>query len=205
MTDQTAPLTDLDLDEIASRAAHLYEYVAVTVADAEPDFEQLTDTDVPALLAEVRRLRAVLAAEQSAHRFTLRQRNNRSNRLIHLRDLALARDTEALLAAAKDTLAASVDDHTGCSDTTDETDDEGLSGPCDCGEGAVHYTTADCPAAQRAATPAAEACGKCKTVFDPADTRFDGHAQHKGTPYCRRCVDLCRDNEIADHRCVICA
>ena len=30
-------------------------------------------------------------------------------------------------------------------------DDEGLSGPCDCGEGAVHYTDADCPAAQRAA------------------------------------------------------
>lgn len=29
--------------------------------------------------------------------------------------------------------------------------DEGLSGPCDCGEGAVHYTTAGCPAAQRAA------------------------------------------------------
>jgi hypothetical protein len=27
--------------------------------------------------------------------------------------------------------------------------DEGLSGPCDCGEGAVHYTTADCPAARR--------------------------------------------------------
>ncbi|MFF7829776.1 hypothetical protein ACFZCM_31625 [Streptomyces rochei] len=29
--------------------------------------------------------------------------------------------------------------------------DEGLSGPCDCGQGAVHYTTADCPAAQRSA------------------------------------------------------
>jgi hypothetical protein len=27
-------------------------------------------------------------------------------------------------------------------------DDEGLSGPCDCGEGAVHYTDADCPAAR---------------------------------------------------------
>ncbi|MEV4440438.1 hypothetical protein AB0K09_15720 [Streptomyces sp. NPDC049577] len=32
----------------------------------------------------------------------------------------------------------------------DDSDDEGLSGPCDCGEGAVHYTTVDCPAAQRA-------------------------------------------------------
>ncbi|MBU8549755.1 hypothetical protein IMX12_13145 [Streptomyces sp. Babs14] len=29
--------------------------------------------------------------------------------------------------------------------------DEGLSGPCDCGEGAVHYTAADCPAVRRAA------------------------------------------------------
>jgi hypothetical protein len=55
-------------------------------------------------------------------------------------------------------------------------------------------------------TPAAaEACGKCRTPFDPDDTRFDGHAQHKLTPYCRRCVDACHDTEIADHRCVICA
>jgi len=51
----------------------------------------------------------------------------------------------------------------------------------------------------------AEACAKCKTPFDPADTRFDGHAQYRETPYCRRCIDLCHDNEIADHRCVICA
>lgn len=29
--------------------------------------------------------------------------------------------------------------------------DEGMSGPCDCGEGAVHYTSADCPAEQRVA------------------------------------------------------
>jgi hypothetical protein len=28
-------------------------------------------------------------------------------------------------------------------------DDEGLSGPCDCGEGAVHYTDAECPFEQR--------------------------------------------------------
>lgn len=31
----------------------------------------------------------------------------------------------------------------------EEQDDEGLSGPCDCGEGAVHYTAADCPAEAR--------------------------------------------------------
>ncbi|WP_328436955.1 hypothetical protein OHA71_06605 [Streptomyces sp. NBC_00444] len=54
-------------------------------------------------------------------------------------------------------------------------------------------------------TVPAEACGKCKQPFDDADARFDGKAQKAGTPYCRRCVDLCHDNEIADHRCVICA
>ncbi|WP_369274477.1 hypothetical protein AB5J55_35160 [Streptomyces sp. R11] len=51
------PLTNLDLDEIASRAAHLYEYVNVTDEAAQPDFDQLTGTDVTALLAEARRLR----------------------------------------------------------------------------------------------------------------------------------------------------
>jgi len=50
-----------------------------------------------------------------------------------------------------------------------------------------------------------EACGKCRAAFDPADTRFDGHARYYLTPYCKRCVDACHDNEIADHRCVICA
>ena len=76
--------------------------------------------DVDALVAEVRRLRAVLDAEKSAHLFTLRQRNNRSTRLMHLRDIALTGDTEALLAAAKDTLAASVDDHKACHEPTAE-------------------------------------------------------------------------------------
>jgi hypothetical protein len=49
-----------------------------------------------------------------------------------------------------------------------------------------------------------EVCGKCRQPFDPADTRFDGHARYHLTPYCRGCVDRCHDNEIADHRCVIC-
>ncbi|MGW4759563.1 hypothetical protein [Streptomyces chartreusis] len=55
-----------------------------------------------------------------------------------------------------------------------------------------------------AALPPA-ACGKCKAPFDPDDTRFDGHARYCDTAYCRGCVDRCHDNEIADHRCVICA
>ncbi|MFI0894872.1 hypothetical protein [Streptomyces sp. NPDC020983] len=53
--------------------------------------------------------------------------------------------------------------------------------------------------------PAGTACAACRRPFDPADTRFDGHARHRDTPYCRACVDRCHDNEIADHRCPICA
>jgi hypothetical protein len=135
---------------------------------------------LPALLDELQLLRAQLDAEKQAHRFTLRQRNNRSNRLTHLRDLALAGDTEALLDAAKDTLAASRGDHDGCH-------------------------TATTPAKEQPDAEESEACAKCKQPFDPTDTRFDGRAQHKLTPYCRACVDRCHDNEIADHRCVICA
>lgn len=50
-------LTEQQLDEIAARAAHLHEYVAVDVEGAQPDFDKLTGEDAPALLAEVRRLR----------------------------------------------------------------------------------------------------------------------------------------------------
>ncbi|NUS26093.1 MAG: hypothetical protein HOV92_17980 [Streptomyces sp.] len=87
-------------------------------------------------------------------------------------------------------------------------DDEGLSGPCDCGEGAVHYTAAECPAAQRVATSTVEerpaACGKCKTPFDPADTRHDGNAREGITSFCRRCVDRCHENSDAFHVCAVC-
>ena len=58
---------------------------------------------------------------------------------------------------------------------------------------------------QPAAEQPAESCGKCRRPFDPADTRFDGRGRFYLTPYCRGCVDRCHDNEIADHRCVICA
>jgi hypothetical protein len=109
----TSELTTQQLDEIDTRAAHLFEYVTLPT-----EADQLAGVDVPALLAEVRRARAELDAEKSAHRFTLRQRNNRSTRLTHLRGLALAGDTEALLAAAKDTLAASRHDHDGCADVS---------------------------------------------------------------------------------------
>ncbi|KJK40251.1 hypothetical protein UK15_07835 [Streptomyces variegatus] len=68
--------------------------------------------------------------------------------------------------------------------------------PCTC---TVGEACAQCPDEQPA-----EACGKCKTPFDPVDTRFDGAARYAQTPYCGRCVDACHDTEIADHRCVIC-
>ncbi|MGW5477655.1 hypothetical protein [Streptomyces sp. NPDC004008] len=188
-------LTDQQLDEIDA----VVRNADLIGADIDP-------ATAKTLVAEVRRLRAELATEQAQHAFTLRQRNNRSERLLHLRDLANTGDTAALVVAAKDTLAASVADHTpteagepihepsACrwcgipqrehaqrwakpvgwhrwEQPTQEQikarmlarraaqpvaeDDEGLSGPCDCGEGSVHYTDAECPAAQRAAAPAA--------------------------------------------------
>lgn len=46
-------------------------------------------------------------------------------------------------------------------------------------------------------------CGRCRRPFDPADTRFDGHARHRETPWCRRCIDNCHEGS-AEHVCVIC-
>ena len=55
----------LDLDAIQARAARLYKRTATIDPSAHPDFGQLTDTDVPALIAEVRRLRAELAISRA--------------------------------------------------------------------------------------------------------------------------------------------
>jgi hypothetical protein len=49
----------------------------------------------------------------------------------------------------------------------------------------------------------AEACGKCKRPFNPADPRWDGAARYAETPYCRRCIDGCQEAD-AFHACVIC-
>jgi hypothetical protein len=54
----------LDLDEIEARAAALYEYATVTDQEGQDALQELTDTDVPALLAYVRRLHADLEAAQ---------------------------------------------------------------------------------------------------------------------------------------------
>lgn len=61
MPDHTPP-TDADLDLIEQRAAHLYEY-----DDLPDDVDILTGTEVPALVAEVRRLRARVAELEARH------------------------------------------------------------------------------------------------------------------------------------------
>ncbi|WP_406156917.1 hypothetical protein [Streptomyces canus] len=57
--------TPLDLDEIAARAAGLYEYATGLDKAWQDEADQLAGTDVPALLAYVRSLHADLEA---AHR-----------------------------------------------------------------------------------------------------------------------------------------
>lgn len=54
-----------------------------------------------------------------------------------------------------------------------------------------------------AAERESQRCRRCRKPFDPNDTRFDGRARHAGTPWCRACVDNCRDGS-AEHVCVIC-
>ncbi|MEV0526003.1 hypothetical protein AB0I66_21440 [Streptomyces sp. NPDC050439] len=49
------------------------------------------------------------------------------------------------------------------------------------------------------------ACAKCRQPFVPALTGFEERAQYASSPHCRGCVDRCHDNNVADHRCVICA
>jgi hypothetical protein len=56
------PLTRVHLDDIATRAAHLYEYV-----EQPQEADILAGTDVPALLAEIERLRNELAEEKASH------------------------------------------------------------------------------------------------------------------------------------------
>ncbi|CAM5683699.1 MULTISPECIES: hypothetical protein [Streptomyces] len=47
-------------------------------------------------------------------------------------------------------------------------------------------------------------CGRCRQLFDPEDTRFDGRARHNDSPFCRSCVDSCREALDAFHRCAVC-
>lgn len=177
-----APLTGQQLDEIDARAAHLHEYGDPTDTRTA-GWQDLAGTDVPALLAEVRRLKAVCGdlADRWDKEATGTQKaididplggevESAQHERVHVYRTT-AQDLRALLATGRV--------------------------PEDL------LTTAErVPAA---AVAASEACGKCKQPFDPADTSFDGRARYHLTPYCRGCVDRCHDTEIADHRCVICA
>lgn len=46
-------------------------------------------------------------------------------------------------------------------------------------------------------------CGKCRRPFDPSDTRFDGRARYRETPFCGSCIDNCHEGS-AEHVCTIC-
>jgi hypothetical protein len=46
-------------------------------------------------------------------------------------------------------------------------------------------------------------CARCHQPFDPTDTRFDGHARHADTPWCRQCINNCHEGS-AEHVCIIC-
>ena len=61
----TTPLTDHQLDEIAGRAAGLYEYATGLDTAWQDEADQLAGTDVPALLADLRRLRTQLGTMRS--------------------------------------------------------------------------------------------------------------------------------------------
>lgn len=47
-------------------------------------------------------------------------------------------------------------------------------------------------------------CARCGKPFDPADTRFDGKARHRNSPWCRSCVDRCHESTDAFHVCPVC-
>ncbi|MFF1732037.1 hypothetical protein [Streptomyces sp. NPDC058247] len=60
-------------------------------------------------------------------------------------------------------------------------------------------------AAEQTAAEARERnrCRRCLTRFALDDTRFDGRARHRDTPWCRRCVDNCHEGS-PEHVCLIC-
>ncbi|MET8982115.1 hypothetical protein ABZX85_41685 [Streptomyces sp. NPDC004539] len=56
---------------------------------------------------------------------------------------------------------------------------------------------------QDAAEREANRCRRCRRPFEGDDTRFDGRARHRDTPWCRSCIDTCRDGGPS-HTCGIC-
>lgn len=118
-----------------------YDFHRSEIGDfTDADWELMVHAraDVPALLAEVRLLRADRSAAALAEVRRLCELTIRAS--VRVQAIDQARDTLDLI----DRVMGGQED-----------DEEGLSGPCDCGEGAVHYTTAECPFAQRAAASVA--------------------------------------------------
>ncbi|MFJ4926881.1 hypothetical protein [Streptomyces sp. NPDC088736] len=72
----TQPLTADQLDDIEARAAHLHEYGTLTDEPLQEDLDRLTGIEVPALLAEVRRLQAALSREKRLHGDTIDDRDH---------------------------------------------------------------------------------------------------------------------------------
>lgn len=62
----TTPPTEQRLDEITARAAHLHEYATLTDGPLQADADQLTGEDVPAMRAEIHRLRTENATVRAA-------------------------------------------------------------------------------------------------------------------------------------------
>ncbi|MEV6014693.1 hypothetical protein [Streptomyces sp. NPDC051997] len=99
MTDRK-PLTEDQLDDIENRAAHLTEYGTLDDEPLQEDLDRLTGIEVPALLAEIRRLRAELsgsrgqaiawAADAIDAKLAVEPDHNRASALyellLHLRD-----------------------------------------------------------------------------------------------------------------------
>lgn len=64
-------------------------------------------------------------------------------------------------------------------------------------------TTAEEQPAPPAEATAGERCQKCRRPFDQNDPSFEGLGRHPNTPFCRECITLCHDSEIADHWCAV--
>lgn len=65
---------------------------------------------------------------------------------------------------------------------------------------------APAPAEVQPAAPAdatAGKCAKCGAVFDATDQSYGGTAPFPATPFCRGCIAMCHDTEIADHWCAV--
>lgn len=198
----SVPLTNQLLDEI--------DACVNGPLGSATDFDHTT---VAPLVAEVRRLRALLA--QCDHRACAGFPDDCPNPVLvnpdppaHFGGVRCGcRPAEALMVCIDcETPVGWVDCPTGgwwAHDTHPEDDHDAAPKPVARPAPAVAVVSS--AVEEQPAVEPSEACGKCKQPFDPADTRFDGRARYHLTPYCRGCVDRCHDNEIADHRCVICA